>query len=124
FWAVGTIAVALAAWAASIAGIADAWRWIFAATALPALIGIWLRFWVPESPLYLLKEGRADDAKRVLNQMLRTNGKAELSSDSAITLPPAATSSGLLAPDLRRRTLLILGIWFLVSVSYYGVFTW
>ncbi|MGO4667463.1 MFS transporter [Bosea sp. 2RAB26] len=124
FWAVGTIAVALAAWAASIAGIADAWRWIFAATALPALIGIWLRFWVPESPLYLLKEGRADDAKRVLNQMLRTNGKAELSSASAITLPPAATSSGLLAPDLRRRTLLILGIWFLVSVSYYGVFTW
>ncbi len=124
FWAVGTIAVALAAWAASIAGIPDAWRWIFAATALPALIGIWLRFWVPESPLYLLKEGRADDAKRVLNQMLRANGKAELSSDSAITLPPAATSSGLLAPDLRRRTLLILGIWFLVSVSYYGVFTW
>lgn len=124
FWAVGTIAVALAAWAASIAGIADAWRWIFAATALPALIGIWLRFWVPESPLYLLKEGRADDAKRVLNQMLRANGKAELPSDSAITLPQAATSSGLLAPDLRRRTLLILGIWFLVSVSYYGVFTW
>ncbi|MGO4740956.1 MFS transporter [Bosea sp. 2KB_26] len=124
FWAVGTIAVALAAWAASIAGIVDAWRWIFAATALPALIGIWLRFWVPESPLYLLKEGRADDAKRVLNKMLRANGKAELSSDSAITLPPAATSSGLLAPDLRRRTLLILGIWFLVSVSYYGVFTW
>lgn len=124
FWAVGTIAVALAAWAASIAGIADAWRWIFAATALPALIGIWLRFWVPESPLYLLKEGRADDAKRVLNQMLRANGKAELSPDSAITLPQAATSSGLLAPDLRRRTLLILGIWFLVSVSYYGVFTW
>ncbi|GAU81601.1 MFS transporter [Bosea sp. BIWAKO-01] len=124
FWAVGTIAVALAAWAASIAGIADAWRWIFAATALPALVGIWLRFWVPESPLYLLKEGRAEDAKRVLNQMLRANGKAELPSDSAITLPPAATSSGLLAPDLRRRTLLILGIWFLVSVSYYGVFTW
>lgn len=124
FWAVGTIAVALAAWAASIAGIADAWRWIFAATALPALIGIWLRFWVPESPLYLLKEGRGDDAKRVLNQMLRANGKAELSSDLAITLPQATRSSGLLAPDLRRRTLLILGIWFLVSVSYYGVFTW
>lgn len=124
FWAVGTIAVALAAWAASIAGIADAWRWIFAATALPALIGIWLRFWVPESPLYLLKEGRGDDAKRVLNQMLRANRKAELSSDLAITLPQATRSSGLLAPDLRRRTLLILGIWFLVSVSYYGVFTW
>ncbi|KFC72937.1 MFS transporter, metabolite:H+ symporter [Bosea sp. LC85] len=124
FWAVGTIAVALAAWAASIAGIADAWRWIFAATGLPALIGIWLRFWVPESPLYLLKEGRGDDAKRVLNQMLRANGKAELSSDLAIILPQATRSSGLLAPDLRRRTLLILGIWFLVSVSYYGVFTW
>ncbi len=124
FWAVGTIIVALAAWAASVAGVADAWRWIFAVTAFPALIGVWLRFWVPESPMYLLKQGRAEEARGVLNQMLRANGKAELPAGTEIATPPSAGRSGLFSPQLLRRTMLILAIWFLVSVSYYGVFTW
>ena len=57
FWAVGTIAVALAAWAANHWAGDQAWRWLFAATALPALIGFWLRLWLPESPHYLLHRG-------------------------------------------------------------------
>jgi len=124
FWAIGTIIVALAAWAASAAGVADAWRWIFAVTAFPALIGIWLRFWVPESPLYLLKEGRAEEARGVLNQMLRANGQAELPAGATIAVPQGGAHASLFSPMLLRRTVSILAIWFLVSVSYYGVFTW
>ncbi|TBA15211.1 MFS transporter [Rhizobium ruizarguesonis] len=33
-------------------------------------------------------------------------------------------SIGIFSDALRRRTLLILAVWFLVSISYYGVFTW
>ena len=125
FWAVGTIVVAIAAWITSELATPDAWRWIFAVTALPALIGVWLRLLVPESPMHLLKAGRADEAKVVLNRMLRTNGKAELSADIQIALPPPPTGADSpFSPALRRRTLLILAVWFLVSVSYYGVFTW
>ena len=47
FWAVGTLAVALAAWGLSLAGVAEAWRWIFVATALPAFVGFFLRLRLP-----------------------------------------------------------------------------
>jgi len=123
FWAVGTLAVALAAWALSLADVGQSWRWIFVFTALPALIGIWLRFWVPESPLYLMRFGRADEAFAVLNRVLLTNGKPGLRARKLIA-PGQVRGEGLLSPQLRRRTLLILTVWFLVSISYYGVFVW
>ncbi len=124
FWAVGTVVIALAAWAVSFYVPADGWRYIFLVTGFPALIGIWLRLWVPESPLHLLRTGQTEEARRVLNQMLRTNGERELAANEAIAAPAPAGQTGLLSPLLRRRTLLVLLVWFLVSVSYYGVFTW
>jgi putative MFS transporter len=125
FWAVGTVLVALAAWAASSAGVADAWRWIFACTAAPALVGIWLRFWVPESPLYLLKTQRADEARAVLNRVLAANGKpATRLRISAGPTAPARDGGGIFTGPLMRRTLLILTVWLLVSAAYYGVFVW
>ncbi|WP_137391332.1 MFS transporter [Rhodoligotrophos defluvii] len=123
FWAVGTLAVALAAWALSLLGVANAWRWIFVFTALPAAIGIWLRLWLPESPRYLLRVGRAKEATAVVNQVLVANGQASLGA-SRLAPGDQPKSEGLLSPGLRRRTLLILAVWFLVSLSYYGVFVW
>lgn len=124
FWAVGTVVVALAAWITSSLGVADAWRWIFAVTALPALIGFGLRFLVPESPLFLLREGREAEARTVLNRMLRANGKPEIAPETPLAATVAGKGPGLFAPETRQRTLMILACWFLVSISYYGVFTW
>lgn len=124
FWAVGTLVVALAAWIASLAGVADAWRYIFAVTAIPALVGIGLRFIVPESPLYLLRTDREDAAKIVVDRMLSVNRKAPLGDEARLVPSPAPKSTGIFSPDLRRRSIMMLAIWFLVSISYYGVFTW
>lgn len=122
FWAVGTVVVALAAWAAASAGLVDAWRYIFFATAVPALVGFWLRLMVPESPLYLLRKGRTDEARAVVDRMLVANGQAPLAAPLAAS--PASEAVRLLSPALKRRTLLMLAVWFLVSLSYYGIFTW
>ncbi|MCZ7447819.1 MFS transporter [Agrobacterium rhizogenes] len=124
FWAVGTLIVALAAWGASLAGVADAWRYIFAVTAFPAVLGLGLRFLVPESPLYLLRSGRLDEAKAVVNRMLVTNGRAPLDAGIGLFQPDVTKGQGIFSPALRQRSIMILAIWFLVSVSYYGVFTW
>ncbi len=124
FWAIGTLIVALAAWAASVAGVEDAWRYIFAVTALPALIGLGLRFFVPESPLYLLRTDRPAEARAIVERMLALHGKAPLRSEDEIVAIQHGASEGVFSPALRRRSVMILAIWFLVSVSYYGVFTW
>ncbi|WP_141059724.1 MFS transporter [Brucella melitensis] len=124
FWTVGTVVIAIAAWATSVAGVEDAWRYIFIVTAAPALIGIWLRFRVPESPMQLLKSGRVEEAKAVINLVLSRNGKPELPPGAKLLAPRLVTNERLLSPNLRQRTLTSLAIWFLVSVSYYGIFTW
>ncbi|WPE23517.1 MFS transporter [Shinella zoogloeoides] len=124
FWAVGTLVVALAAWAVSLAGLSDGWRYIFAVTAVPALLGVGLRFLVPESPLYLLRLGKTEEAKAVLGRILAVNGKAALATDVSLAVPAASGAAGIFSAPLRQRSLMILLIWFLVSVSYYGVFTW
>ena len=124
FWAVGTLIVALAAWAASLAGLADAWRYIFAVTAIPALAGIGLRFLVPESPLYLMRSGRIEEAKAIVDRMLAVNGQPRLGADVSLVSPAPVKAAGIFSGELRQRSIMILAIWFLVSVSYYGVFTW
>ncbi|MGE7368052.1 MFS transporter [Neorhizobium sp. NPDC001467] len=124
FWAVGTLLVALSAWAVSLAGLDDGWRYILAVNAVPAILGVGLRFLVPESPLYLLRRGRGEEAKAVLDRVSAGNGKPVLDADVIILVPPAVRNIGLFSSKLRQRSIMILAIWFLVSISYYGVFTW
>ena len=125
FWAVGTLVIALTAWIAHLAGAAEPWRWIFAVAAFPALIGIWLRLWVPESPMYLLRKGDEPGARAVINKVLVANGGRALADGVRLIAPPAeGAGQGLFGPELRRRSIGIFAAWFLVSLSYYGVFVW
>jgi len=124
FWAVGTLALALVSWLAASHAPDAAWRWIFAAAALPAVIGFWLRLWIPESPQYLARTGRAAEALDVINMMARRNGRPAVAGPLTVEVQPRAPTSALFAGSLRRPSLMILSVWFLVSLSYYGVFVW
>src|SRR3546814_379110 len=119
-----TLFRSLAAWLVSLAGVEDAWRYIFAVTALPALVGVGLRFLVPESPLYLMRTGRLVEAKSTIDQILVVNGKTTLPAVQQIEPAAPVQDARIFSGPLRQRSMMILAIWFLVSVSYYGVFTW
>jgi len=126
FWALGTLIVALTAWAAATWALGAPWKLIYIVAALPACIGIFLRLWVPESPMYLLRRDREPQARAIINRVRVANGAPALPKDARLILPPAAPApaGGILAPGLARTTLAVLSVWFLVSLSYYGVFVW
>ncbi len=44
------------------------WRWMFGSETLPALLFFFLLFFVPESPRWLVRAGREEDARRVLKK--------------------------------------------------------
>ena len=125
FWAVGTIIVAVTAWIATSME-ATTWRWVFAIAAIPAVIGVVLRIWVPESPMYLVRKGRATEAKKVVNRVLATNGQPLLGDDVELVVAdvPTGAEPSIFSDLLRSRTIGVLAVWFLVSLSYYGVFVW
>ncbi|MBE7196634.1 MAG: MFS transporter [Parafilimonas terrae] len=123
FWAVGTILLAVLALFAGTNG-GEAWRTIFFFTGVPALIGIVLRLYVPESPLFLNKAGRSAEATKVLERMARVN-KSSVSIPALAPDRMEATSiTALFSTGLRRRSVLMLVAWMLISMSYYGVFVY
>ena len=48
----------------------DAWRWMFLAMAVPALLYGTLAFTIPESPRYLVASHKIPEARRVLSMLL------------------------------------------------------
>ena len=123
FWAVGTILLAVLALVALGWGD-DAWRMIFFVTALPALVGVFLRFSVPESPMYLNRSGKHEQARAVLQHVARVNGSSAALPPLAPESPVKRTLFALFSPKLRRRTLGLLAAWALTSIAYYGVFVY
>jgi len=45
---------------------ADQWRLLFALGVLPSLLVLLVRLWVPESPVWLVRQGRHEEARRSL----------------------------------------------------------
>ncbi|MGJ9416649.1 MFS transporter [Massilia sp. CMS3.1] len=123
FWAVGTILLAVLALVAVSWG-PDAWRLIFFVTGLPALVGVMLRLYIPESPMYLNRSGKSEQARAVLARVAAVNGRK-------VTIPPLQPDapvqrslSALFSGILRRRSIALCVAWALISIAYYGIFVY
>jgi putative MFS transporter len=123
FWAVGTILLAVLALVAVRWGD-DAWRVIFFVTGLPALIGVALRFFVPESPMYLSRSGKPEQARAVLQRVAGVNGRDVTIPLLAPDIPVKKSLLALFAGTLRRRSIALCVAWALISIAYYGVFVY
>lgn len=124
FWAVGTLIIVVATWLLVDAGVEDAWRWIFIITGTPALIGLFLRLWIPESPYHLTRRGRGKDARGVLDKIARINRKTLSPGDIVTEQRQRRPAWALFQAPHTRTSVLICLVWLLVSAAYYGVFVW
>lgn len=126
FWALGTVFAAGIAW---LIVPRFGWRALFAFSALPGFLLFAVRSGVPESPRFLFVKGRIAEAKAVLERVASANGTALPAGELALPagLGTGANRSGaadLFAPRLRRTTILLWLVWFMISLGYYGAFTW
>jgi len=121
FWALGAIFAAGLAWLI-VPNLG--WRWLLAVSALPGLIIFFIRRNIPESPRYLLVNGKPEEARRVLDLVAKENGRTL--PDLPLQPVPQSPSrtSDLLKPGLARTTILLWVMWFAISLGYYGTFTW
>ena len=123
FWAVGTILLAVLALVAVRWGV-DAWRVIFFVTGLPALVGVVLRLFVPESPMYLNRSGRPEQARAVLQRVARINGRDVTIPELHPEAPAKKSLFALFSGGLLRRSVALFVAWGLISIAYYGVFVY
>src|SRR6202023_1968913 len=67
----------------------DQWRLLFAVGVLPALLVLLVRLWVPESPRWLCRQGRYQEARNSLAWALQTE-------PSTLPLPTAADAGPII----------------------------
>ena len=48
----------------------EAWRWMFIACAIPAAVYGWIAFRLPESPHFLVLNGKEDQARTIFNKLI------------------------------------------------------
>jgi sugar porter (SP) family MFS transporter len=61
-----------------LVNVANNWRWMFGVMAIPAGLFFLLLFFVPESPRWLVKKTRVDEARGVLQKVGAADVEAEL----------------------------------------------
>ena len=106
----------------------NGWRWMYGIGALLALVGIFLRFRLPESPRWLISQGRVDEADEIVTDMEQRAMK------KLANLPPVgselhlhtgekhATYSEILRnPLYLRRTILLFSMWFIAFITVYTI---
>jgi len=124
FWAYGTI---LAGLVALVVLPQFGWRGAFVVGALPALYVAYLRRALPESPRFLAEHGRATEADAVVRRVEREGGGALITVTKPVaperTVVGSASIRELFAPRYARRTAMLWILWFGITLTYYGIFT-
>jgi MFS transporter, putative metabolite:H+ symporter len=105
------------------------WQYMFVIGALPAVLVLFLRRLLPESPRWLASAGRLKDAELAIEQIERETEKATgrpLPAPQPVVKVEAkrASLSDLFGEIYLRRTIVVWLIWFTSYLVNYGLAIW
>src|SRR5262249_31135102 len=101
----------------------DQWRLLFAIGVLPALLVLLVRIWVPESPRWLCRQGRYEEARKSLPWAPRGDA-ASLAMPTAADRGPVVTADWL---DLFKYPRSLIVSWLGnagAQTGVYGITLW
>lgn len=124
FWAFGWIAAALVAY---LLIPVYGWRMAFWVGAVPALFAAYIRRAVPESPRFLEKQGRLEEADAIVRKFEEQKGITYKHDGSIIQNAAPMKKIGFLdlwSPKYISSTIVLWVIWFGINFGYYGFVLW
>ncbi len=105
----------------------SSWRWMFASAAVPSIVFFTALFAIPESPRWLIRRGRIDEARRILAAIGGEKRAREEALEIEASLKEETGSyRELLAPKLRRPLMVAVVVALLSQITgintviYYG----
>jgi putative MFS transporter len=108
--------------------LGNGWRYMYAIGALLALAGVLLRFQLPESPRWLISQGRVEEADRVVTSMEeRASRKLQQLPPPGEALPVQEGSTRVPYAEIFgnrlyiSRTIFLVIVWFLGYVTVYAI---
>ena len=120
-WAFGWL---LAAYLGLILAPTSGWRPVILAGFTPLIAAMLFQLLVPESPRFLEKAGRLDEAVSILieGSLMPSERRGDVEAEEVEEV--GFTAASLWAKPYRRRTLMLWIHWFCIVLAYWGIFLW
>ncbi|MCD6479828.1 MFS transporter [Candidatus Bathyarchaeota archaeon] len=120
-WAFGWL---LAAYLGLILAPTRGWRPVILAGFTPLIAAMLFQLLVPESPRFLEKAGRIDEAVSILikGSLMSSERRGDVEAEEVEEV--GFTVASLWAKPYRRRTLMLWIHWFCIVLAYWGIFLW
>uniref|UniRef100_A0A8B9L531 Major facilitator superfamily (MFS) profile domain-containing protein n=2 Tax=Astyanax mexicanus TaxID=7994 RepID=A0A8B9L531_ASTMX len=109
------------------------WRMLLVALSVPGLIYIPLWWFIPESPRWLISQGRVEEAEAIVKNAARKNGvlppdiifkkseEEEKNTKPQKTKPENNILDLMRTSNIRRTTLILFLVWLTLSMGYFGL---
>lgn len=103
----------------------DGWRWLLAFGSLPALIALWLRAGLPESPRWYITHGHSEKALQVIKRFNPRFTEQQLQALKEAILEekrqPRPRLAELFHPEIIKSTIFTSGFFACYTLAFYAV---